>query len=63
MNNEEQIESCLMTQHTSTHEENAEFLTCSIVILKSIHIEKLSPFKMGVITSLGSINQHPYHLQ
>lgn len=52
-----------MTQHTSTHEENAEFLTCSIVILKSIHIEKLSPFKMGVITSLGSINQHPYHLQ
>lgn len=49
-----------MTQHTRSHEENAEFLsTRSILIHKCIHTEWLSPFKIGVITS---INQHSYHL-
>lgn len=63
MNNKEQIEACVMTQHTTSHEEIAEFLTtCSIIIHGSIHIEKLSPLKIGVINSLGSINQHSYHL-
>lgn len=53
---------CVMTQHTRSHEENAEFLTtCSIIIHRSIHTEKLSPFKIGVINSLGSSNQHSYH--
>lgn len=61
MNNDEQIEACAMTQHTRSHEEKAEFLTtCSIIIC--IHMEELSPFKIGVINSLGSINQRSYHL-
>lgn len=51
-----------MTQHTGSHEENAEFLTTrSIIIHRSIHTEKLSPFKIGVINSLGSSNQRSYH--
>lgn len=63
MNKEEQIEACVMTQHTRSHEENAEFLTtCSIIIHRSIHAEKFSPSKISVINSLGSINQHSYHL-
>jgi len=52
-----------MTQHTWSHEENAEFLTTrSITICRSIHIEKLSPFEIGLINSLGSNNQHSHHL-
>lgn len=62
MNNKEQTEACVMTQHTRSHEENAEFLTThSNIIHRSVHTEKLSPFKIGVINSLGSITRCSYH--
>lgn len=49
MNNKEQTEARVMTQHTRSHEENAEFLTTrSNVMHRSEHTEKRSPFKTGV---------------
>lgn len=62
MNNKEQTEARVMTQHTRSHEENAEFLTMrSNVMHRSEHTEKRSPFKIGVINSPGSIHQCFYH--
>lgn len=62
MNNKEQTEACVMTQHTRSHEENAEFLTThSNIIHRSVRTEKLWPFKIGVINSLGSITRCSYH--
>lgn len=62
MNNKEQTEARVMTQHTRSHEENAEFLTTrSNIIPQECAHWKTFTFSIGVINSLGSINQCSYH--